>query len=169
MNDAQFWDLIDSTRRGVANDPDAHIEALTAALAGLPESEIIDFDRIFTELWFKAYTWDLWAAAYIIGGGCSDDGFMDFRGWLISRGRKVYEAALADPQSLLKVVKDEDDECQIEGYQYAAAQAWSRKMVKEYSEFPYPRTAPSPTEPSGENWTEEDLPRRFPRLWRRFS
>ncbi len=169
MNDAQFWNLIDSSRRGVADDPDAHIESLTAALAELPESEIIDFDRIFTELWFKAYTWELWAAAYIIGGGCSDDGFMDFRGWLISRGRKVYEAALADPQSLLKVVQDGDDECQIEGYQYAANQAWSRKLGKDSSDFPYSGMGPYPKEPAGESWTEEDLPRRFPKLWRRYS
>jgi hypothetical protein len=169
MNDAQFWSLIDSTRRCAEDDPDAHIEALTAALAELPEPEIIEFDRRFNEHWIRAYTWDLWAAAYIIGGGCSDDGFMDFRGWLIARGREVYEAALADPQSLVKVVKDEDDECQIEGYQYAAGHAWARKTGKDYVDFPYPQTAPYPEEPSGEKWTEEDLPRRFPKLWRKFS
>ena len=66
MNDDQFWSLIDSTRRGAEDDPDAHIEALTAALAELPEPEIIELDRIFTARWLRAYTWDLWAAAYII-------------------------------------------------------------------------------------------------------
>ena len=32
------------------------------------------------------YRWDMWAAAYLIGGGCSDDGFIDFRAGLIAQG-----------------------------------------------------------------------------------
>lgn len=31
----------------------------------------------------EAYRRDLWAAAYHANGGCSDDGFIDFRIWLI--------------------------------------------------------------------------------------
>lgn len=166
MNDAQFWGLIDATRLGVEEDPDAHIEALTAALAALPESEILQFHRIFSELWSRAYTWDLWAAASIIGGGCSDDGFTDFRGWLVSRGREVYEDALANPESLAEVV---DDECQIQGYLEAAGQAWARKMGKDDLDFPEYWTGTSPKEPSGTRWAREDLPRRFPKLWKQFS
>ena len=36
-----------------------------------------------------SYRWDLWGAAYLANGGCSDDGFDYFRGWLIGQGRKV--------------------------------------------------------------------------------
>jgi len=39
----------------------------------------------------------------LINGGCSDDGFFYFRAWLISRGQKVYDAALQNPDSLAKV------------------------------------------------------------------
>ncbi|MFI6699745.1 DUF4240 domain-containing protein [Streptomyces sp. NPDC050509] len=42
----------------------------------------------------------MWAAAYLIGGGCSDDSFMDFRAGLIALGRDWYEKAAADPDSL---------------------------------------------------------------------
>jgi hypothetical protein len=31
---------------------------------------------------------DQWGAAYLANGGCSDDGFDYFRGWLIGQGRK---------------------------------------------------------------------------------
>jgi hypothetical protein len=41
----------------------------------------------------------LWAAAYLIEGGC-DDGFMDFRAGLMLQGRTAFEAAVADPDSL---------------------------------------------------------------------
>lgn len=34
------------------------------------------------------YRRDLWAAAYIIGGGCSDDSFIDFRAGLIAQGHE---------------------------------------------------------------------------------
>ncbi len=36
--------------------------------------------------------------AYIINGGCSDDGFDYFLGWLIAKGRKYFEAALVNPE-----------------------------------------------------------------------
>lgn len=40
------------------------------------------------------------AAAYLVNGGCSDDGFDYFRGWLIARGREVFEDVLADPDAI---------------------------------------------------------------------
>jgi hypothetical protein len=42
----------------------------------------------------------VWAAAYLIGGGCSDDSFMDFRAGLIAQGRDWYHKAAASPDSL---------------------------------------------------------------------
>jgi hypothetical protein len=47
-----------------------------------------------------AYRSPLWAAAYVINGGCSDDGFECFRGWLIVQGRDVHERIVADPDAL---------------------------------------------------------------------
>lgn len=40
------------------------------------------------------------AAASLILGGCSDDGFEYFRGRLIAQGREVFERSVADPDSL---------------------------------------------------------------------
>jgi hypothetical protein len=57
------------------------------------------FDRMMS----RSYSWDLWGAASVVHGGCSDDGFEYFRRWLISRGRATFEAALADPDSLASV------------------------------------------------------------------
>ena len=59
---------------------------------------------LYDQFW-RAYRWDSWAAAYSIGSGCSDDGFTDFRYFLISMGREVFERALADPESLLSVAR----------------------------------------------------------------
>jgi hypothetical protein len=164
-----FWKIIDSSRKQANGDPDAQLEFLSSRLAPLAPDEIVQFGRFFEEYHIRAYTWDLWGAAYLIGGGCSDDGFLDFRGWLISRGEKVFERALEDPESLVRVVKD-DDECRYEGFQYLASQAWMKKTGKTAAEFP-DFGLNYASEPSGERWTEDgdDLKRRFPKLWKRFS
>jgi hypothetical protein len=170
MDKATFWKLIDSTRRQAEGDLDEHVELLRERLQALEPEDIVQFDKIFRGYWIRAYTWDLWGAAYIIGGGCSDDGFMDFRGWLISKGEKAYENALKDPESLIRVVKEEDDDCQYEGFQYVASQAWENKTGKRMDNFP-DSGLQHPREPLGQPWVEErdDLERRFPKLTRKFS
>jgi Protein of unknown function (DUF4240) len=114
----------------------------------------------------NAYRWDLWGAAYVIGGGCSDDGFIDFRSWLVAQGPKIYGDALKDPETLAKVVS-EDLDGQIEGFQYIASQVWEEKTGKDASEYP-PGDGGPRDEPAGENWSEDDLPELFPKLWKKF-
>ena len=106
MNTATFWDLIASSLEEAEGDLDEQMEFLGESLEELDPAEIVDFDRIFLEHWVKAYTWDLWAAAYILGKGCSDDEFVDFLGWLICRGQKVYEMAVKNPDSLTPLPLD---------------------------------------------------------------
>ena len=106
MIEAKFWDHIRESRHA---DPASHAERLTARLAKLPPEEILDFVYLWSTVNCRAYRRDLWGAAYLINGGCSDDGFRDFRTWLILQGRIVYEAALADPDSLADVLDGEGD------------------------------------------------------------
>src|SRR5258708_29445653 len=128
VNSATFWQLIDASREQAGDDLEEQVDNLRARIEQLELDEIIQFGERFADYWSKAYTWDLWAAAYIIGGGCSDDGFLDFRAWLISKGEKVYEEALKDPESLAQVVTfDAAEDCQFEGLQYVARQAWENK------------------------------------------
>jgi hypothetical protein len=171
VDQVAFWKLIDSSRKKAEGNLDEQVEILREKLEQLEPGEIIRFDQIFREYWIRAYTWDLWGAAYIIGGGCSDDGFMDFRGWLISKGEKAFENAMKDPESLTKVVKEEDMEwdCQFEGFQYVASQAWENQTGKGMKDFPDSGLR-DPSEPVGEPWSEDgkDLERRFPKLWKKF-
>ncbi|CAO0826683.1 hypothetical protein SMICM17S_03662 [Streptomyces microflavus] len=62
--------------------------ALTDVLAALEPAEIIDFAVTAYEVTASAYRWPLWNAAYLIEGGCGDDGFMDFRDGLVLLGRR---------------------------------------------------------------------------------
>jgi hypothetical protein len=72
MTADKFWQII--ARAGASDyDPDAHMEALRTALRELPVEEVVAFEAAFRRYLNEAYTWDLWGAAYVIHGGCSDD------------------------------------------------------------------------------------------------
>jgi Protein of unknown function (DUF4240) len=99
----QFWQIIWRAARS-DHDPDAHLEALRVALRELSREEVISFAAAFSRYRREAYSWDLWGGAYVVNGGCSDDGFEYFCCWLVSRGREVYESALADSDGLAQLV-----------------------------------------------------------------
>src|SRR5262245_15492561 len=100
MDKSTFWSLIEGAKKKAKGNPEKQVEILEKELAKFPPEEIIAFNKIYDEFRFRAYRRELWAAAYIINGGCSDDGFEYFRGWLIAQGKEVYEDALRDPELL---------------------------------------------------------------------
>lgn len=165
MDISEFWNIVELSKESSGGSFDRHAELLAERLSELPSEEIIEFKRIFDELTDRAYSWDLWGAAYVIGGGCSDDGFTDFRSWLISMGRETYTRALNDPESLADVDlgPDGEEDAFFEDFAYVPARVYQAKTGQPLK---YPRT-PHPSEPSGEEWEEdgEDLARRFPRLF----
>jgi Protein of unknown function (DUF4240) len=181
MDRDRFWALVKASRQpywdrfsgyGPA-ECEAHAVALTQALAELPAEEIIAFDRILDQLvWREAYSWDLWGAAYLLNGGCSDDCFVYFRYWLVGQGRLVFETAVRDPDSLaeLPFVAEAltrsagalDPEC--EELMYAARQAYDQATR---NELPTAHLAGPSGGPAGNAWDFEDHQgeRRLPRLW----
>jgi len=178
MNKTQFWKLIEASRREARGEDRKQEKALERRLRKLPAREIVSFDKHFDEYMERAYHWDLWAAIYIIFEGCGDDDFMDFRSWLISRGEKVYRAAIRDPNTLLKVVKPVR-EAPKKGrhrsrrlslsFLNPAMFVWEDITGKDM--FEMPNRECKRTEPAGEEWAEDgdDLKQRFPKIWEKFE
>ncbi|KOV32481.1 hypothetical protein ADK60_13605 [Streptomyces sp. XY431] len=105
MDTQQFWKLIEEARSQVpapANG-DAVVERATALLALRPAEEIVAAQQILRGLMADSYRAPLWGAAYVINGGCSDDGFDYFRGWLITQGRGTFDRAITDPDALTEL------------------------------------------------------------------
>lgn len=82
MTETLFWELIDKCKEK-GEDAEEQMEWLKYQLSKRPVKDIIMFDFIFNTYYLKSYTSDLWAAAYIIMGGCSDDCFDYFRAFLL--------------------------------------------------------------------------------------
>lgn len=105
MDSTELWDLVETARDEVDDpaDGDAVAEALVRILAAREPDVIEAFDVALAGVMAESYLTDLWGAAYLVNGGASDDGFDYFRGWLVAQGRDVFEAAVADPDSLAEV------------------------------------------------------------------
>jgi hypothetical protein len=100
MRTDDFWAVI---ARATADRPESPDEvakrAVAEVAAGEPE-EIVAWGRHLDKVMAASGTEDLWAAAYLINGGCSEEGFDHFRGWLIANGRDVLARAVREPDSL---------------------------------------------------------------------
>ena len=98
-----FWELIAQAKEQCDQDQDAFAQWVENRLTEMGPEQALNFDAIVHGYRDLAYKYGLWSAASILCDGCSDDGFIDFRGWLIAQGREVYMAALKDPDSLADV------------------------------------------------------------------
>lgn len=102
MDTPRLWTLVKDARGGQVPEPGAEAVATRASvlLASWPREDIVAVQQVLWDLMAFAYRSPLWAAAYVINGGCSDDGFAYFRGWLIAQGRDTFERVVADPDVL---------------------------------------------------------------------
>jgi hypothetical protein len=162
MNRDEFWKIIENSRRG-ASCCEEIAENLTSILELKSGGEIISFANELRMVLNESFRWDLWAVAYIVNGGCSDDGFEYFRGWLICQGRKYFEAALENPENASKRIKDEEVEC--EDILYVPHSVYEAKMNKEMPELKIKYLK----KPKGKKWkSEEELETLYPKLCKRF-
>ncbi len=168
MNDRdQFWQIIDASRarfdaRRRDGNSEIQLRDLRELLTRLSARDVLQFDGELAKKMSDAFRWDLWGVAYIIGGGCSDDSFSDFRSWLISMGRDVFEDALKSPESVSAYIRAPGvEDLFFEEFQYLPAQVYEQMTGREVP----PRKALIGKSPVGDRWKEEELPHLFPKVW----
>ena len=129
INQDSFWDLIHEAKNACGQDMDAMLAYLKDRLVSMGPTQAQNFHEIIHAYEDLADKFGLWDAAGIMKEyGCSDDGFIDFRAWLIAQGREVYFAALADPDSLADVVPYGD--CCFEQLSYVGDYAYEQLTGK---------------------------------------
>ncbi|MET7684525.1 DUF4240 domain-containing protein [Streptomyces sp. NPDC005423] len=189
MNIDEFWTVIETARTDAASasgDPgEAFASALVERLAATSKQTILEYQQCFDQLHGSIHRWDVWAAGYLIGGGCSDDAFMDFRAGLIAQGGEWYDRAATAPDVLAQhpdviaaAAECSDEALFNETVNYAASHAYERingdeddcTFYDDYDQFRGPRTDHEPAD-MGESFDFDDaseMHARLPRLARLF-
>lgn len=110
MSEALFWDIISKAQSGSESETVLRLEDLLVAYA--PKA-IRDAAKLAQTFLLDAYREEIWALAYLLQDGCSDDAFEDFRNWMILMGQQAFNAVLSAP--------DEFDPASFEGADTGAA------------------------------------------------
>jgi len=134
IDEERYWNIIKKSFHG-SKDYNGQRAILLNKLTELSPKEIIGFDLRTTKLLKDSYSSELWCAAYIIKGGCSDDGFEYFRCWLISKGKDVYYKAVKNPDSLSEIEKKLFSDYELEEFLYIPNEAFMQKTGKEIYDY----------------------------------
>ena len=103
MNRERFWEIVE---RSKARTMERQEKKLRKALKKLSDTELAEYLRIESQLLQEIYSSDLWDIACLYwGGGCGDDGFMDWRNSMIYMGKKTFEVARDNPEKLLPYIE----------------------------------------------------------------
>jgi hypothetical protein len=171
LDEDACWGLIadatiDARALGAKDVEMAMVARLVVRLAETSIPTIVDFYTFFWQRMAEAYRRDLWGVAYVMNGGCSDDGFDYFCGWLIGQGRERFTAAMMYPE--LAAAGYGPEECFAnEDMLAVAVDAYKRltgsKSAQDFYEVYAPRV---PRKLVGEDWDEGTIFDRYPSLAR---
>ena len=177
MDEDEFWKIIDYSNDAAAGEMEKQVSIIVEKLSKYDTTKIVGFETILSKKIIEANNYKILAANKIIDGSVTDDGFLYFRFWLISLGKKAFEQTLKNPDSLAKFTDKEvvpDDEILMN----ASTKAYQIRTgkTKEDDNFPrdvvynkginYESDGPKLT---GKNWTENELPKLYPILWNKFN
>lgn len=151
-------------------------------LIKLTPEQIQEFEIIFRQMNLKANTSNNFAAHTIIADGSSDDRFFYFRCWLISLGRNNFEETLKNPDHLAELdipvnKKWGYGEVMFEELIPISDHAYSLVTGKQTEDETFPRAFArrkgvfydSGDEMKGKEWTNDDLPKIAPKLFKKFD
>ena len=167
MNEERFWRIIQRSideSRGSYSD---QVELIANQLQPLSEEELSSFCQIHETLRQRANTWELWGAAYVIAGACSDDEFWHFLGWLICRGHNWFERALTHPDNLADYPEDLKNKI----WEFAdIPNLASVSFLDKFGYIPNVDFYVGKGEPTGEPWNANDdvFRARWPRLFSKY-
>lgn len=134
LDEDLYWSIIAKSLKNTT-DQDGQEQYLIKEIATLTPKEMIGFRLRTDKLLHDTYNSEMWCAAYIMNGGCSDDGFEYFRNWLISRGKDVYYKAKNNPDSLISETSGGNDEYEFESFWYVALEAFQQKTGKDLYDY----------------------------------
>jgi hypothetical protein len=164
MDVQQFWEIIGQSYEKAEGNYIIQQDVLVEILVAMSEEQIIQFDNTFDALSHDAYSWNLWGAAHIMLGGCDDEAFDDFRGWLIAKGESIYNSAMANPETLSDMPFSRGVD-RMDGFSLMSYEAFYQKTKRHIP----PSNSDYQWIPEGDKWHQPELSAKFPKLWAKFG
>lgn len=152
-----FWNTIQQS----SGDPDK----LKVLLEAQSDEEVVAFGKAFYHGLIQLNRWEIWGAGYVMAGGMGDDGFHYFRSWIIGKGKEAFETALSTPDELGKFASANDD-FENELLEYVAVDVLEARGIDD------PRDDSmgfADDQPTGSEWSEDDVYDRYPKLAAQFG
>ena len=171
MDPNAFWKIIDTFVSDDKSEAEYAYAEFAERLEAMSRADILEFASAMRRELNTAHTWDMWGAAYLICGGCAEEGFAYFCGWLMAQGSEVFRQAVDHPDSLAEYLPDNegDDVFEDEALLAAPLAAFEEKTGS-YDGFEL--TERPVSEPAGEQWDIEELGEleaRLPKLYAYFA
>ncbi|WP_067141248.1 DUF4240 domain-containing protein [Oceanivirga salmonicida] len=154
LNEDTFWNIIELSLENTENI-DEQKEFLISELGKMSIQETLGFKLRLNDLTNNIHTSQMWCAAYLMNGGCSDDGFDYFKNWVVSKGKDTYYRAKENPDSLSECFNQENEgEFEFESLDYVAVEVFEKKTGK--SIYDYMPKASFNRNEFEFNWNEDD-------------
>lgn len=134
LDEDLYWSIIDKSLKQTNNQDDQE-QLLISEIGKLTPKQMIGFRLRTDKLLYDTYNSEMWCAAYIMNGGCSDDAFEYFRNWVISRGKETYYNSKQNPDYLINEVVEGATYYEFEVFWYVALQAFNQKTGKDLYDY----------------------------------
>lgn len=165
MTTDQFWTIVAESRD---KSVEANGRKLFDRLCVLSEQQIIAFDRLWKEHCYQLYSNELWGVAHLARRGCSEERFLDWRNWIISKGREAFETARTRPDELVPLI-DSEPEAGKRGVVDVIGRALRARNSKWEDLSPEHEGLRPPANATGRDWgTDEDLKPLLPKTYARY-
>lgn len=122
-----YWGIIAESLKGDYSQRQREI-ILVKLIAKMPLAAIVSFALRTHQLVYLLDSDNMSCANYLMNlGSCSTNGYLYFRRWVVSRGKKVYYNALINADSLASEIVSEWDFLSFESFGYVAYEAFEQE------------------------------------------
>lgn len=134
LEEEKFWKIVEISLENFENE-EKQTDKLISEISKLSMKDMIGFNLRTAKLSNQIYNSEMWCAAYIMNGGCSDDGFEYFKSWVISKGKEVYYKVQKNPDALIEYATLEMDEYEFEQFNYVAFDAYNKMTGEQLYDY----------------------------------
>ncbi len=156
-----FWELISFTKQMSKGNYKNQLGLLRDKFNKMSENEIVEMDNLMSQLYRKGFNWEMLGVSSIIYKDMNPNHLFSLISWIISRGGAFYYDSLANVNFMLKEEYVGYTELRITDVLDEAYYYKTKKFMPESNMDDF--------QLEGQEWSMNDLPKRFPKIWDKYA